>query len=423
MQAMPAFRWGEPPWTLPAAVPPAEIPAACEIAVIGGGLAGLSASLHATLRGASSVVLLEAGRIGAGASGRTGGIALEGTAAGPLPGVNDCLSYLQRVTATHGIDCDLQLPGCWELRHEDASLASVRGEPTTIPRPATPPASGGSVAEATGSAPRNVEMRVCSGAARDPSAGRFAWQDGDRWLRPVQRVAGGTIDPGALLAGLAQAAARAGVRLCENAAVQHIAFGDVLQLAVGERLVRARHAVIALNAYTEALLPLPEPSPLRSALTLAVCTAPVGDSVLSAIGLDPPLPFYTQDLPYLWGRTLPDTRVIFGAGLVHGSPRELAELDVGGPALRPLFERLESRIRHLHPRLQTATVAQRWVGPIAFTATRTPILSRLPEHPNVIVIAGCAGHGIALSVRLGALAAAAVCANEPLPAWGALPSP
>ena len=40
--------------------------------------------------------------------------------------------------------------------------------------------------------------------------------------------------------------------------------------------------------------------------------------------------------------------------------------------------------------------------------------------PGVITYAGCAGHGVALGVRIGQLIAAAIVDGEPLPAWGAL---
>src|SRR5258707_499733 len=65
-------------------------------------------------------IVLEASALGAGASGRTGGIVLEGTAAGPLDGVEHCLDALAGVVAEARIDCDLTLPGCWELVHRDA---------------------------------------------------------------------------------------------------------------------------------------------------------------------------------------------------------------------------------------------------------------------------------------------------------------
>ena len=59
--------------------------------------------------------MLEAGRIGHGASGRTGGMALAETAAGNLPGLGDVLAGLQKIFAQLEVGCDLALPGAWEI--------------------------------------------------------------------------------------------------------------------------------------------------------------------------------------------------------------------------------------------------------------------------------------------------------------------
>src|SRR5262249_11039588 len=114
-----AERWGRPPWRVEAAPPPAPLPARCDVAVVGGGFTGLSAAYHLAMRGAR-VVLLDAATVGAGASGRTGGIVLEGTAAGPLDGVEHCLDTLASVVAEAEIDSDLSLSGCHELVHRVA---------------------------------------------------------------------------------------------------------------------------------------------------------------------------------------------------------------------------------------------------------------------------------------------------------------
>ena len=67
---------------------------------------------------------------------------------------------------------------------------------------------------------------------------------------------------------------------------------------------------------------------LSSSLTFASATEPLDTSTLAAIGLGEGVPFYTTDLPYLWGRTIADGRVIFGAGLVFGAPSDLENADV-----------------------------------------------------------------------------------------------
>src|SRR5512135_2690152 len=93
-----------------------------DVCVVGGGIAGCSTALHLAERG-YKVVLLEAERIAWGASGRSGGQAIFGYAAGQDKLVaqvgRDCarrmwdvtveaLDYVRDRVARHAIDCDLQ---------------------------------------------------------------------------------------------------------------------------------------------------------------------------------------------------------------------------------------------------------------------------------------------------------------------------
>jgi len=364
--------WGDPPWRVEATSSDAPLPARCDVVVIGGGFTGLSAAYHLARRG-GRVVLLEASTLGAGASGRTGGIVLEGTAVGPLDEVERCLDTLALVVAEADIDCDLALPGCRELVHRAA-----------------------------------------------PGSRRPFWRDGATWLCIEDTVPGGTIDPGALVTGLARAAAGAGVAVHERSAVHAIEMGVPARVHVGTGSVLADRIVVALNAYTAGLLALPVR--LHSALTLAVCTEALAPAALEALGLSDGSPFYTVDIPYLWGRTLRDGRVVLGAGLVTHDDGDVAGLALHGPDGVACLGRLEARIAAFHPVLAGIALRERWGGPIAFTPSRTPVLSRLPGASNVVVSAGCAGHGIALGVRVGQLVAGALADGTPLPGWGALPA-
>ena len=112
--------WGTPPWRVDVDIAPSAPPARCDVAVVGGGFTGLSAAYHLARRGVR-VALLEASRLGSGASGRTGGIVLEGTAIGPLGRVENCLDALAAVVARERIACELRLSGCWELMHRRES--------------------------------------------------------------------------------------------------------------------------------------------------------------------------------------------------------------------------------------------------------------------------------------------------------------
>lgn len=363
--------WGTPPWHVdwhPDTAPP---PARCDVAVVGGGFTGLSTAYHLARRGAG-VAVLEATTVGAGASGRTGGIVLEGTAAGPLEGVEHCLDALAAVAEEADIDCDLRLPGCRELEHR----------------------------------------------AR-PSGGSFSWRDGETWLCIADVVPGGTIDPGGLVGGLARAAAAAGATIHEHARVDALEPGMPVRVRTARDTVLADRVVIALNAYTTTLVDLPVR--LDAALTLGVSTAPLDPAAITALGLADGVPFYTLDLPYLWGRLVRDGRLVLGAGLVGTGDGAVTGILLDGAEGRVSLARLEARLPGFHPALAGVTLEERWGGPIAFPPDRMPILSRLPGAPGIVVSGGCAGHGIALGVRVGQLIADALIDRAPLPSWGALP--
>ncbi len=129
---MVSSEWGRSPWRIDVGrltdAPPAQAP----VVVIGGGLTGLGAA-YALTRRDIPVALLEAAAIGAGASGRTGAIALEHTAAGSVEGMNDCLPHLAAIVERERIARALDRRGCWEMSHRRRSsgeliTATIAGE-------------------------------------------------------------------------------------------------------------------------------------------------------------------------------------------------------------------------------------------------------------------------------------------------------
>jgi gamma-glutamylputrescine oxidase len=368
-------RWGETPWRRAEALPrglkvSAESSAIVDVAIIGGGLTGASTAYHLAKRGIRSTIF-EAARIGDGASGRTGGLVLEGTAIGVMDEVDSCVAGLEALVAEERIECDLSLPGCWEIEH----------------RPSVGP-----------------QM--------------LPWDDGGQPVSIARTVAGGIVQPAALVDGIARAAILRGAKILEGRAVQRIAFTPQLTVESDGETIHSGHIVLALNAWTGAILPgLPR---LTSSLTFAIATEPLPASTIAAIGLGSNIPFYTADRPYLWGRTIKDGRVIFGSQLVFGSPAELEDIDVSAGEPGAALEALRERVRRLHPSLRKVSFSASWAGPIAFIENMVPLLGPHPSSARVLVAGAYAGHGVALSVRSGELIARAIAEGTPLPKWGAI---
>ncbi|HEY1423608.1 MAG TPA: FAD-dependent oxidoreductase, partial [Candidatus Acidoferrum sp.] len=167
-------------------------------------------------------------------------------------------------------------------------------------------------------------------------------------------------------------------------------------------------------------------------LTFALATAPLTKKQIAAIGMASGRPFYSVDLPYLWGRMLKNGGMIFGSGLVPAFGESLrAESSEHGKRLWSGLERidvrkgeaaerlrvLEERLRRLHPALKNVKITHRWCGPILITQDFVPVFRGNPKNQNVIVLGGFSGHGVALSVYLGKWAAKAMQLGRALPSW------
>ena len=322
------------------------------------------------------MAVLEAARIGAGASGRTGGIPLAGSAADDLPGLGDVLAGFTAALAEFGVDCDLSLTGAWEIgRH---------GEPL----------------------------------AHSP----IDWQDSGR-LRAVREVPGGTLDAGKLVSGLARAAHGFGAMIFENLAVERIDWGESPVLSVvrardgrGERIAAGK-ILLATNALSLGLAGLEAAA--HPKLALVAMTAPVSEGLLHAIGLSERKPFYTVDFPYLWGRVCPDNSIMWGAGLVDPpDSHNVAQIDIAAEESSRTFVLLEKRVRGLHTALENISFTHYWGGPILFRDNWLPVFDWHPQSRNGVVLGAYAGHGVALSVHLGLWAAEAMLARRDLPDWG-----
>lgn len=363
-----------------------------DLVVIGGGITGCSAALHAAESGAS-VVLLEAKTIGWGASGRNGGQVIPGLKYDPsemsakygvavgqklAEAVGNAADAVFDRVAKHRIDCDARRSGWIQAAHAAPALNRVHQRARDWMKMGAP-----------------VELLDASGVER--LAGTRAYLGG--WID--KRA--GTVQPLSFTRGLARAAREAGVAVHENSAVEILEpDGDGWRVRTAKGAVRARSVIVGTDAYSTPLVAgLPEAMLLVQSAQIA--TEPLSQNLQAHILPDGRCCSETRRLAFYF-RVSPDGRLMFGGrGAV-------------GDAESPVFtEALIAAMRRTFPEAADVPVAFRWSGQIGLTLDGLP---RVHEPAaNLHIGFGYNGRGVAMAVVMGGWLAAKALRGEapPLP--------
>ena len=369
----------------PAACPPLDGPVSCDVVVVGGGFAGLSAALELGARGLS-VVLLEADRMGSGASGRNGGQALVGYASGQGPfeaqlGPADArlawdmsveaVNLVERRVVHHGIDCD------WRRGYTGVADSARKARALRE--------------EFDGLSGRGLVGEWAEGA----DVARFI--DSPRYVAAFSETTSGHLHPLKYALGLARAAQEAGVRIFEGSPVTGLRRADALMASTARGQVLARCAVLAGNCT------LPEHGP-KVAPEIAPRTMPVGTYIIGTAPLDPALcarlipngaAICDNNFVLDYFRFSADHRLLFG-GRVSYTTRTPSDLKA----------RMARRMAEVFPALTGVPVEFVWGGFVDISMNRAPDFGRLRD--NIYYLQGFSGHGVALTGLAGQLVAEAV---------------
>jgi gamma-glutamylputrescine oxidase len=356
----------------------------CDVGVIGAGIAGCSAALHLAERG-YSVGLLEANRVGWGASGRSGAQALPGVAcgqpklerligSGPARLVWDVtvegIELIRSLSARYSIACD------WVAGHMLAAIKPAHVEEL-----------------------RN-ELEFLRGRYGYAS---LSWLDreavrgilaSERYIGALQDANAGHLHPLNYTLGLAAAAEGRGARIFEHTrALAHESRGGFVHVRTPQGEMRCQHLVLCGNVY------LGEAAPQLRSKIMAVGTYIVATERLGAeraralISNGAAVADMNWILDYF--RLTPDARLLFGGRVSYSG------LDPFGtaPATR-------ARMLRVFPQLADVRIAHAWGGYLDITMNRAPHFGRLA--PNVYFLQGFSGHGIALTGIAGKLAAESI---------------
>jgi glycine/D-amino acid oxidase-like deaminating enzyme len=345
------------------------------LVIVGAGLIGVSVALRMAEAGVRTVVI-DRGRIGAGASGRNAGLLLPGTA-----------ELFHALVARWGREAAKDL---WELAVDGARRLAEWVERREIECHWRAEGALHVAVSAEQAARLRASARTMADIGLDALwLDRAALQSRlDRALPAALRGAlqtwGGALHPGLLVTGLASQAAHAGAVLVEDVTAQFVeaAPGSVtVHTSVGR--VRADWVLIATNAAAADVVP-----------ELAGMITPVRGQVI-CLARAPRLTLrgaWSLNDGFEYFQQLPDGRIVVG-----GMRWSAADLEVGlsRPHVNPaIAARLQLWFEGLFPDLGPASVERRWAGIMDWTADRLPLLGPSRESQRVILAVGLNGHGL-----------------------------
>lgn len=353
-----------------------------DVCIIGAGFTGITAALHLAEAG-MEVVVLEAERVGWGASGRNGGQictafnqsmpALEKQVgkdgAQVLWDVERAAKDLIRDrVAKHNIDCDLT----WGYIHAASKpshmawMHETRDEWAQYGYDETEILDKSQLQERLGS-------EMYHGGLREKNAGH---------LHPLNYAL-----------GLAKAARDAGVKFFEQSKAININTDKDVSVRTGDGHVTAKYLVSAGNAYLGKLIPALyyRVMPVKSFI---LSTEPLGENFARSLIRDNDAVVDSQNICDYY-RLSGDGRMLFGG-----------RANYSGLEPKDLFSYMKPRMLKVFPQLKDARLDYCWGGTLAITADRLPHVGQIDG--KIFFAQGFSGHGVALSGMCGKLMSDAI---------------
>lgn len=354
-----------------------------DVCVVGGGYTGLSAALHLAEAGLD-VVLVEAQRVGWGASGRNGGQVGSGQrrdqawleaqygrerARALWDMAEEAKALVRGLVARHGIDCDLR-PGIVHAAHKAGYVAEYWAEAEKLSRDY-----GYALVEP-------LDRAGLAALVASPGYHGGAFDRGGAHLHPLRYAL-----------GLARAAGAAGVRILEGSRVESVGTGTRPEARTAAGRVRARFLVMAANGYLGGLVPAvaARVMPINNFI---VATEPLGEERAAGL-IQNDAAVADSRFVVNYFRLSADRRLLFGGGESYGwrFPADIAGV------VRP-------RMEGVFPQVKGVGIDYAWGGTLAITVNRMPAFVRVA--PSVLSAGGYSGHGVALATLAGKLIAEAV---------------
>jgi gamma-glutamylputrescine oxidase len=383
MSLKPADSWYEATARRDAPLPSLEGDIEADVCVVGAGLSGCSTALHLAQRG-YKVIVLEAERIGYGASGRSGGQIIPGWAGGmdkiaAQLGTGDAkrvwdfsiegVELTRELIERNRIDCEL----AWGHVHV-ALKPRQRQELLDMQR------------EQEG----EFGYRKLRFMEREETG---SWIASQRYIAGLYDAGAGHLHPLRYTIGVGKAAIAAGARVFEKSEVTDIAYGPTVTLKTATGSVRAKFVALCANVghvdLSDRLA-----RKLIGVASYIVATKPLGEARARALLRDN---IAVADLNWIidYYCLSGDTRLLFGGRVSYSGIDPLGTLRA-----------TRQRMLNVFPQLADVAIDYAWGGMIDITMSRLPNFGRL--EPNVYYLQGFSGHGMVATTIAGKIAAEAI---------------
>lgn len=353
-----------------------------DVCVIGAGYTGLSTALF-LLENGFKVSVLEAAKVGFGASGRNGGQivnsysrdidVIERTVGKREAQLLGEMAFeggriIRERVARYGIQCDLKDGGVFAAFTEK-QMDHLRAQKQLWER------YGHNQLEIMDA--RRIREVVAT----------------DNYIGGMLDMSGGHIHPLNLALGEAAAVESLGGTIYEQSPAIRIERGANPVVHTPQGKVKAKFIVVAGNAYLNGLVP-----------ELAAKSMPCGTQVITTEPLSEelahsllPQDYCVEDCNYLldYYRLSGDKRLIYGGGVIYGA-RDPADIEA---IIRP-------KMLKTFPQLKDVKIDFAWTGNFLLTLSRLPQVGRIGD--NIYYSQGCSGHGVTYTHVAGKVLAEAL---------------
>ncbi|MDD1783083.1 FAD-binding oxidoreductase [Enterovibrio sp. ZSDZ35] len=357
-----------------------------DVCIVGGGLSGINCALELAQRG-YSVALLEANKIGWGASGRNGGelirgighgieqftnqIGREGVDAINQMGVEAVQIVKDRVDEFN-IDCDLVMGYC-DLALKPSHMKELQEDFDSLAESGYP-----------------HETRMLSKADLSEVIGS------ERYIGGMLDMGSGHLHPLNLVTGEAVAAASLGVQLFEDSPAVEIQKGTKPLVKTPNGQVTCSYVLLAGNAYIGNKLEPYVGGKVLPAGSYIIATEPLSDEQVAST-IPKNMSFADLSIALDYYHLSGDNRLLFG-GLCTYSGKDPRDITA---ALLPNLERV-------FPQLKGVNIDFEWGGMIGIGANRLPQIGTLPDAPNIFYAQAYSGHGLNATHMAGRVVAEAI---------------